>query len=115
MQDFVSNFISGLVLLFEQSLRPGDVIEIENRISQVQKISLRATTVRTLTNQELIIPNTTFTSQQVTNLTKSDRIVRILVPLSVSYRSKPETVRAVASATALQLSLIHISEPTRPY
>ncbi len=110
MQDFVSNFISGLVLLFEQSLRPGDVIEIENRISQVQKISLRATTVRTLTNQELIIPNTTFTSQQVTNLTKSDRIVRILVPLSVSYRSKPETVRAVASATALQHELV-LAEP----
>ncbi len=110
MQDFVANFVSGLVLLFEQTLRPGDVIEIENRISQVQKISLRATTVRTLTNQELIIPNSTFTSQQVTNLTKSDRIVRILVPLSVSYRSSPETVRSVASATALQHELV-LAEP----
>ncbi|MCB0151552.1 MAG: mechanosensitive ion channel, partial [Caldilineaceae bacterium] len=42
MQEFVANFISGLVLLFEQTLRPGDVIEVDNRISRVQKISLRA-------------------------------------------------------------------------
>jgi len=110
LQDFVSNFVSGLVLLFDQTLRPGDVIEIGDRISRVQKISLRATIVRTLTNQELIIPNTTFATQQVTNLTKSDRIVRILVPLSVSYKSKPEEVREVASATALQHESV-LAEP----
>ena len=110
LQDVVSNFVSGLVLLFDQTLRPGDVVEIDNRISQVQKISLRATTVRTLTNQELIIPNTTFTSQQVTNLTKSDRIVRVLVPVSVSYASEPEKVRQVATETALQHELV-LSEP----
>ncbi len=102
LQDFVSNFVSGLVLLFEQTLRPGDVVEVDNRISQVQKISLRATTVRTLTNQELIIPNTTFTSQQVTNLTKTDRVVRVLVPLGVSYKNDPDLVRQVATETATQ-------------
>jgi len=110
MQEFVANFISGLVLLFEQTLRPGDVIEVDNRISRVQKISLRATTVRTLTNQELVIPNSNFTSQQVTNLTKSDRIVRVLVPFSVSYKSKPDEVREVAGATALQHELV-LAEP----
>ena len=102
LQDFVSNFVSGLVLLFEQSLRPGDVVEIDGRICRVQRISLRSTTVRTLTNQELIIPNTTFTAQQVTNLTKTDKVVRVLVPLSVSYGSSPEEVREVATQTALQ-------------
>ncbi|MFN2201776.1 MAG: mechanosensitive ion channel family protein [Caldilineaceae bacterium] len=106
MQDFVANFISGLVLLFEQSLRPGDVVEIEDRICRVQNISLRATTVRTLMNQELIIPNSTFTSQQVTNLTKSDRQVRVLVPLSVSYGSSPSEVREVATQAALQHPLV---------
>lgn len=110
MQEFVANFISGLVLLFEQTLRPGDVIEVDNRISRVQKISLRATTVRTLTNQELVIPNTMFTAQQVTNLTKSDRIVRVLVPFSVSYKSKPPEIREVAGATALQHELV-LAEP----
>src|SRR5690606_36609389 len=103
-------FISGLVLLFEQTLRPGDVIEVDNRISRVQKISLRATTVRTLTNQELVIPNSMFTGQQVTNLTKPDRIVRVLVPFSVSYKSKPPEIREVAGATALQHELV-LAEP----
>ncbi len=111
MQEFVANFISGLVLLFEQTLRPGDVIEVDNRISRVQKISLRATTVRTLTNQELVIPNTMFTAQQVTNLTKSDRIVRVLVPFSVSYKSKPHEVREVAGATALRHELVLVEPP----
>ncbi|MFN2200392.1 MAG: mechanosensitive ion channel family protein, partial [Caldilineaceae bacterium] len=60
----------------------------------------------TLMNQELIIPNSTFTSQQVTNLTKSDRLVRVLVPLSVSYGSTPEEVREVATQTALQHPLV---------
>lgn len=106
MQDFIANFVSGLVLLFEQSLRPGDVVEIDNRICTVKGISLRATTVRTLTNQELIIPNSTFTSQQVTNLTKSDRQVRVLVPLSVSYGSSPENVREVATQASLQHPLV---------
>ena len=95
LQGITKNFISGLIIIFARPIQVGDFVEIGELHGTVQKISLRATTVRTLTNQELIIPNTTFTSQQVTNLTKSDRIVRILVPLSVSYRSKPETVRAL--------------------
>lgn len=99
LQDIVSNFVSGLVLLFEQSLKPGDVVEINGSISQVQKISLRATTVRTLTNEELIIPNANFTTSQVKNLTKSDRLVRITVPFGVSYKSDPGVVRQLAIDT----------------
>ena len=47
LQDIIANFVSGLALLFEQSLRPGDIIEFNDRISRVEKISLRATVVRT--------------------------------------------------------------------
>jgi small-conductance mechanosensitive channel len=99
LQDIVSNFVSGLVLLFERSLKPGDIIEINGRISQVQKISLRATTVRTLTYEELIIPNASFTNNQVKNLTKSDRLVRVSIPFGVSYKSDPELVRQLAVDT----------------
>ncbi len=101
LQDIVSNFVSGLVLLFEQSLRPGDVIELDGRITRVQKISMRATIVRTLMNEELIIPNASFTTQQVKNLTKSDRLVQVMIPLGVSYSSDPELVRNLAVQTSL--------------
>ncbi len=101
LQDVVANFISGLILLFEQSLRPGDVIQVEGRIVVVESIGLRATIVKTRTNEEVIIPNATFTTQQVTNLTKTDNVVRVLVPLGVSYKSDPEAVRQISIETVL--------------
>lgn len=113
LQDIVANFVSGLVLLFEQSLRPGDVVELDGRISQVEKISLRATIVRTRTNEELIIPNSNFTTQQVKNLTKTDRLVQVLIPLGVSYKSDPEQVRQLATETALEHPLVLTLPPPR--
>ena len=101
LQDIVANFVSGLALLFEQSLRPGDVIELDGRISQVEKVSLRATTVRTFTNEELIVPNNNFATSQVKNFTKSDRLIQILVPFGISYKSDPELVRKIAVETSL--------------
>lgn len=106
LQDTVSNFVSGLVMLFEQSLRPGDVVELDGRISQVEQISLRATIVRTRTNEELIIPNNRFTSEQVKNLTRSDRLIQVIVPISVSYKSNPQFVRHLAVQTALNHPLV---------
>jgi len=110
LQDIVSNFVSGLVLLFEQSLRPGDVVELEGQISEVEKISLRATTVRTRTNEQLIIPNASFTTNQVKNLTKSERLVQIVVPLGVSYNSDPALVERLAIETGLKHPLV-LAEP----
>jgi len=110
LQDIVSNFVSGLVLLFEQTLRTGDVIELDGRISTVEKISLRATTVRTRTNEELIIPNASFTTEKVKNFTKSDRLVQVIVPFGVSYQSEPELIRRLAVETGLQHPLV-LAEP----
>lgn len=106
MQDLVSNFVSGLVLVVEQSLRPGDVVELDDQISQVENISFRATTVRTRANEELIIPNSIFTNQQVKNLTRSDRRVQVLIHLGVGYKSDPELVKKITIETALQHPLV---------
>lgn len=113
LQDIISNFVSGLALLFEQSLRPGDIIEIDGRISKVEKISLRATIVRTGTNEELIIPNSSFTTNQVKNFTKSNRLVQIIIPLGVSYKSDPELVRKITIETSLQHDLVLAVPPPR--
>jgi len=113
LQDIVANFVSGLVLLFEQSLKPGDIVELDGRISKVEKISLRATTVRTLTNEELIVPNNSFTTNQVKNLTKSDRLVRLALPFGVSYQSDPEFVRQLAVETGRQHPLVMADPPPK--
>jgi potassium-dependent mechanosensitive channel len=113
MQDIVANFVSGLVLLFEQSLKPGDMVELDGRISKVEKISLRATTVRTFTNEELIIPNASFTTNQVKNLTKSDRLIRLALPFGVSYKSDPEIVRQLAVETSKRHPLVLADPPPK--
>lgn len=87
LQDLISNFIAGILLIFEQSLRPGDVIEIKGEIGTVEKLSIRSTVIRTLDNVELIVPNNTFLTDSVKTYTKSNRLVRIPVEVGVSYDS----------------------------
>ena len=72
---------------------------------------MRATVVRTPTNEELIIPNNNFTTNQVKNFTKSDRLVEIVIPLGVSYKSDPEFVRELVTEMSLQDPLVLASPP----
>jgi len=111
LQDYVANFVSGLVILFEQTIRPGDIVEVEGMVSKVEKISLRATIVRTRASEEYIIPNTNFTQQQVKNLTKSDRRVRIRIPFCVSSESDPEFVRQLTTEAGLLHPLVLADPP----
>lgn len=111
LQEYVANFVSGLVILFEQTVRPGDVVEVDGEISQVEKINLRATTVRNRANEEFIIPNSNFTKQQVKNLTKSEQRVRIRIPFGVSYKADPEQIRQLTIETSLQHPLVLADPP----
>ncbi len=106
LQNIIANFISGLVLLFEQSVLPGDVIEIDGQIGIVDHVNIRATTVRTLDNIEVLVPNETFITTEVTTLTKTNREIRSLLPVGVSYGSDPQEVRRVACTTAKRHGLI---------
>ena len=93
LQQVISNFISGLLLLFEQSLRPGDIIDVDGKLGQVEKLSIRATTIRTLENVDVIIPNETFLTSSVKTYTRSGQVVRSEVRVGVSYGSDPVEVR----------------------
>ncbi len=106
LQQIVANFISGILLLFEQSLRPGDVIEINGQLGTVEKLNVRATIVRTNDNIELIIPNEQFLTTSVTTYTKTSRLVRISVNLGVGYDSDPHFVRQLLLETAVQHELV---------
>lgn len=88
LQGIVNNFVSGLILLFEQPLREGDTIEISGKERvHIKEIGLRATHVRTFDEADVIIPNADLVSTAVTNLTLGNRQVRLSVPVGVAYGS----------------------------
>lgn len=110
LQRIVANFLSGIVLLFEQSLRPGDVIDINGEIGTVEQLNIRATVVRTRNNVEVIVPNENFVTTQVKTYTKSTRETRILLPIGVSYKEDPKEVRRRVLETAARHGLV-LKEP----
>ncbi|MCD5323309.1 MULTISPECIES: mechanosensitive ion channel family protein [Pontibacillus] len=85
MQNIASNFISGLILLFERPIKVGDRVIIDDVIGDVEKISMRATVVRTLENEHIIIPNSYFLEEKVVNRSFSDPRLRLTVPIGVAY------------------------------
>ncbi|MCB8988916.1 MAG: mechanosensitive ion channel [Ardenticatenaceae bacterium] len=106
LQQIIANFISGIVLLFEQSLRPGDVIEVNNQMGTVEKLNIRSTIIRTNDNVEIIVPNETFLTSQLTTYTKTNPLVRVSIPVSVSYASDPKAVRDILTNTAVKHGLV---------
>ncbi|MGB5750434.1 MAG: mechanosensitive ion channel domain-containing protein, partial [Desulfobacterales bacterium] len=87
LQTVVSNFVCGLILLFERPLKVGDVIELGNQMGKVKKLGLRATVVQTFDQAEVVVPNTDLISNQVTNWTLADRLIRFTIPVGVAYGS----------------------------
>ena len=87
LQGIVNNFVCGLILLFEQPVRVGDTIEIGGKWTEIKKIGLRATTVETVDQADLIVPNADMINNQVTNWTLHNRRVRLIVPVGVAYGS----------------------------
>ncbi|MEO0328711.1 MAG: mechanosensitive ion channel domain-containing protein [Pseudomonadota bacterium] len=89
LQKIVSNFISGIILLIDKSIKPGDVIEIEtvsdSTYGWVQHLGARYTSVRTRDGTETLIPNETFIDSPVTNWTHTNKSVRRKLPIGVSY------------------------------
>ena len=95
LQSIASNFVSGLILLFERPIKVGDRVEVGNLNGEVINIGARATWVRTNDNIVIVLPNTEFITKEVINWTANDRQVRFSVPLGVAYSSNPDEVRAI--------------------
>jgi potassium efflux system protein len=85
LQEIVANFISGIILLFEQPMRVGDVVTVDGTTGTVTKIRIRATTIVNWERQELVIPNKTFITGQLINWTLSDSINRVFITVGVGY------------------------------
>jgi len=106
LQEIVANFISGILLLFEQSLRPGDIVTVEGEMGEVKNLSIRATTVSTFDNVELVVPNQRFLTSTVRTYTKSNRLTRVLIYVGVSYNSDTKAVRDILLAEAERHNLV---------
>lgn len=102
LQAVINNFVSGLILLVERPIKVGDRVEIEGLAGDVVNISARCTWVRTNDNVVIIVPNSEFTGQRVTNWTANDRSVRIPLEVGTSYDSDPEHVRKLLLRVAAQ-------------
>ena len=92
LQNVTSNFISGLILLFERPIKIGDRITVGHTEGDVIAINMRSTTIRSLNNISIIVPNTEFISSQVINWSHGDPKVRLDVHVGVSYNSDLDAV-----------------------
>lgn len=95
-QKVVSNLISGVILLSDRSIKPGDVIEVDNTYGWINKLSARYVSVITRDGMEHLIPNETLITEKVTNWSFSDDMVRVRVPFGVSYHSDIHKVMELA-------------------
>ena len=100
MQNIVQNFVSGIILLVERSIKPGDVLEIDGNIIRVEEMGIRTTVARTWREEDIIIPNSTLSQHTVKNYTLKDRQSRVGVNVGVSYDSDMNKVMEVLEKTA---------------
>lgn len=95
LQNVASNFISGLIILFERPVQVGDRIQVDDINGKVTRIGARSTTVRTNDNITIIVPNSKFIEENVINWSFEHNVVRFRIPVGVSYNSDLNLVKKV--------------------
>jgi len=102
LQNITTNFVSGIVILFERPIKVGDRIEVGKVSGDVIRISMRSTTIVTNDNISIIVPNSEFISSTVINWSHIDRNVRLNYPVKVSYKEDPERVKKILLEVAAE-------------
>ncbi len=108
LQAIFNNFVSGLILLFDRSLKVGDYVELASGVhGEVRDIKIRYTRITTNDDIDILVPNSEFVNGRVTNWTLSERTRRIKVPFQVAYGSDKDAVRAagIEAANAVPFTL----------
>jgi len=100
LQKIVANFVSGIVLLVEQSIKPGDVIEVGGTFGWINSLSARYVSVLGRDGKSYLIPNETLITSQVVNWSYANPMIRLDVPFGVAYESDLHQVRALAIEAA---------------
>lgn len=100
LQKLASNLISGVIILTDRSIKPGDTISIGDMRGTISSLHARYVSVQTLTGAELLVPNETFVTETVVNWSYSNRRMLIEIPFGVDYGSDPNEVREIAIGVA---------------
>ncbi len=112
LQNIFSDFVSGIVLLLDSSIKVGDIIEVDNLVCQVKEINLRTTTVLTRDDKYVILPNTFLTKNNLFNWTHSNLNSRFDIQVGVAYSSDVQTVMDILkSVTAANPKVAKTPEP----
>ncbi|KRG63061.1 mechanosensitive ion channel protein MscS [Stenotrophomonas humi] len=102
LQNVVNNFVSGLILMFERPIQPGDVVEVGPINGRVRDIGMRSTRIKTFEGADVVVPNGTLLSEPLVNWTLLDRNRRMEVNVGVAYGSDPKQVLELLSRCAEQ-------------
>jgi potassium efflux system protein len=101
LQEIVSNFVCGIILLLERPIRIGDVVTVAGTTGKVDRINIRATTIINGDNQSMIVPNREFITGNLVNWTHKDRILRVTIRVGAAYGSDPDRIVDILVAIAL--------------
>lgn len=111
LQNIVNNFTSGLILLFERTVKRGDVLEAGGTHGRVMSIGLRSSVMRTREGDDIIVPNSHLVENQVTNYSLRDTLKRVDIDVGVSYGSDPKQVQEVLLTAADGVDHVRKSPP----
>jgi small-conductance mechanosensitive channel len=100
LQNILQNFVSGIILLAERTIKETDVLDVDQRTIQVEKVGVRATIARTRDDERIIIPNSILVQSIVANYTLADSHYRVRTSVGVSYSSDMRRVRDVLEKAA---------------
>ena len=106
LQKVVSNFISGVIILLDKSIKPGDTISLEGTFGWIRELRARFVSVVTRDGREYLIPNEDFITQRVINWSFSDNLVRLDVNFGVSYDADPHKVSRLAIEAAMSVARV---------
>ena len=106
LQEIVANFISGLIVLFERPFRVGDTVTVGDVHGTVKRIRIRATTIEDWDRKELIVPNKEFITGQLINWSLSDNIIRLKIPVGITYGSDTDLAEQLLIKAAKTNTLV---------
>ena len=107
LKDMFTDVVSGFILLFDGSVKVGDIVEMDKVIARVEKINIRTSHVKTMDGKIIVLPNSKLTEESVINWTISDKVTRFHITVSVAYGSDTEKVRELLYQCALNHKLVH--------
>ena len=101
LQTVVSNFISGLILVFERPIHVGDTVEVNNLLGTVNRIGVRSSSVITFDGAEVVVPNNNLIANDLINWTLSDSIKRVEILIGTTYGSDPNQILEILREAAM--------------